>query len=280
MKVEYNRQGAARKELVQAISAITGEKAKYLFLPTKAYRIGSILVGKTGTVECEDDALFQKVVKELEVKGFKPEVETAVQEESPVEPAAPEETPELEPTQEKAEPEAVMEPEVVQENADTEPIPETPETEATCEPAGDPEPEKVDNLTISLPDDFTKYDYEKLQNLVASKAGLLKKALETDDLTITRNEGKLNFPWFHEADSAKVLAYSKLVMALCQFAKKAKRITAKEHEVPNEKYAFRCFLLRLGFIGQEYKECRKILLENLRGSTAYRDEVKSNEISQ
>ena len=44
MKVEYNRQGAARKELVQAISAITGEKAKYLFLPTKAYRIGSIMV--------------------------------------------------------------------------------------------------------------------------------------------------------------------------------------------------------------------------------------------
>jgi hypothetical protein len=31
MKVEYNRQGAARKELVQAISAITGEKAKVPF---------------------------------------------------------------------------------------------------------------------------------------------------------------------------------------------------------------------------------------------------------
>ena len=63
-------------------------------------------------------------------------------------------------------------------------------------------------------------------------------------------------------------------------AKKSKRIIAKEHEVLNEKYTFRCFLLRLGFIGQEYKECRKILLENLRGSAAYRDGVKCHEISQ
>ena len=54
MKAEYNRQGAERKELVQAISTITGEKAKYLFLPTKAYRIGNIMVWKTGTMECED----------------------------------------------------------------------------------------------------------------------------------------------------------------------------------------------------------------------------------
>ena len=68
MKVEYNRQGAARKELVQAISAITGEKANYLSLPTKAYRTGSIMVWKNGAMECEDGELFQKVVKELEAK--------------------------------------------------------------------------------------------------------------------------------------------------------------------------------------------------------------------
>ena len=37
MKVEYYRQGAARKELVQAISDITCTKAKYLFLPSAAF---------------------------------------------------------------------------------------------------------------------------------------------------------------------------------------------------------------------------------------------------
>lgn len=249
MKVEYNRQGAARKELVQAISAITGEKAKYLFLPTKAYRIGSIMVWKNGAMECEDGELFQKVVKELEARGFKPE--------------------------ETAEPDANPEPELSQETAELE---EGTEPETAQEP--EETPEKVDTLTISFPDDFTEEDFEKLQNLVASKAGLFKKALGTDDLTIIRSEGKINFPWFHEADGAKVQAYSRLVKALCQFAKNAKRVTAKEHEVPNEKYAFRCFLLRLGFIGKEYKDCRKILLEKLSGSAAFRNGGKKDAVSQ
>lgn len=268
MKVEYNRQGAARKELVQAISAITGEKAKYLFLPTKAYRIGSIMVWKNGAMECDDGELFQKVVKELEARGFKPE-ETAAEQ------AATEETPEQEPVKETAEPDANPEPELSQETAELE---EGTEPETAQEP--EKTPEKVDTLTISFPDDFTEEDFEKLQNLVASKAGLFKKALGTDDLTIIRSEGKINFPWFHEADGAKVQAYSRLVKALCQFGKNAKRVTAKEHEVPNEKYAFRCFLLRLGFIGKEYKGCRKILLEKLSGSAAFRNGGKKDAVSQ
>ena len=256
MKVEYNRQGAARKELVQAISAITGEKAKYLFLPTRAYQIGSIRVEEFGTVECEDAELLQKVVKELVNLGIKPAEtvdfleETAPEATEPVETVAAEETPEPKPAQE------------------------------VTEHAEEPEIDGVDTLTISLPDNLTEEDFEKLKNLVASKASLFKKALGTDDLTIQRADGKISFPWFHGTDSARAQAYAKLVTALCQLAKKSKRITAKEHEVLNEKYTFRCFLLRLGFIGQEYKECRKILLENLRGSAAYRDGVKSNEISQ
>lgn len=231
MKAEYNKQGAARKELAEAISQITGESAKYLFLPTKAYQIGGILVGETGTVECEDAALFQQVVQKLAAKEFRPENRVPILEEG----VKPEETSEM---------------------------------------------ESVDTLTISLPDNLTEEDFVKLQNLVASKASLFKKALGTNDLTIQRGEGKISFPWFHEADSTKVQVYTKLVTVLCQMAKKSKRITAKEHEVPNEKYAFRCFLLRLGFIGSEYKGCRKILLEKLSGSAAYRDGGGKDAVSQ
>lgn len=231
MKAEYNKQGAARKELAETISQITRESAKYLFLPTKAYQIGSIMVGETGTVECEDATLFQQVVQELAAKGFRPENRVPILEEG----VKPEETSKM---------------------------------------------ESVDTLTISLPDNLTEEDFVKLQNLVASKAGLFKKALGTDNLTIQREDDKISFPWFHEADSSKVQVYTKLVTALCQMAKKSKRITAKEHEVPNEKYAFRCFLLRLGFIGSEYKDCRKILLEKLSGSAAYRDGGGKDAVSQ
>ena len=38
----------------------------------------------------------------------------------------------------------------------------------------------------------------------------------------------------------------------------------------NEKNAFRCFLLRLGMIGEEYKPARKVLLRRLTGSSAFR----------
>ena len=48
-------------------------------------------------------------------------------------------------------------------------------------------------------------------------------------------------------------------------------MTMKEKNVENEKYAFRCFLLRLGFIGDEYKETIKILLKNLTGNGAWKN---------
>ena len=63
-------------------------------------------------------------------------------------------------------------------------------------------------------------------------------------------------------------------------ALKQKRITTKEKPVDNEKYAFRCFLLRLGFIGAEYKTARKILLKNLSGSSAFRNGGAQHEISE
>ena len=53
-------------------------------------------------------------------------------------------------------------------------------------------------------------------------------------------------------------------------ARTAKRVVAKEKETDNDKYAFRCFLLRLGFIGAEFKIERKILLRNLAGSSAFK----------
>lgn len=61
--------------------------------------------------------------------------------------------------------------------------------------------------------------------------------------------------------------------ALCTMAKEAKRVLAKETEVESEKYAFRCFLLRLGFIGSDSKAARKILLRNLSGHSAFRNKA-------
>ena len=57
---------------------------------------------------------------------------------------------------------------------------------------------------------------------------------------------------------------------LCEFAKNLQRVVNKPDTSDNEKYAFRCFLLRLGMIGADYKAARKVLLRNLTGSSAFR----------
>ncbi len=53
-------------------------------------------------------------------------------------------------------------------------------------------------------------------------------------------------------------------------ARRQKRVVATLLETDNDKYAFRCFLLRLGFISDEYKIARKVLLKNLSGNSAFR----------
>ena len=63
-------------------------------------------------------------------------------------------------------------------------------------------------------------------------------------------------------------------------SRNAKRVTATEKPVDNEKYAFRCFLLRLGFIGSEYKAERKILLKNLSGSSAFKNGGAGHAVSE
>ena len=118
---------------------------------------------------------------------------------------------------------------------------------------------------------FTETAFQNLYTLVEAKGSLIKKALRVTTLPINQIDDRLDFPWFAEDSTPEELnAYMHFVTALCEMAKKQKRITAKEKETDNEKYAFRCFLLRLGFIGAEYKGERKILLRNLSGSSAFR----------
>jgi hypothetical protein len=61
-----------------------------------------------------------------------------------------------------------------------------------------------------------------------------------------------------------------LVTALGEMAKKQQRVLATDKPVDNEKYAFRCFLLRRGFIGEEYAAARAILLRNSSGDGSHK----------
>src|SRR5690606_27112052 len=78
-------------------------------------------------------------------------------------------------------------------------------------------------------------------------------------------------------DSEKVAAFQHLAAFINQNAKKQKRATFKRAQDDNPKYAFRTWLIRLGMNGPEYKTTRKMLLQNLEGSGAFRKVSEPNE---
>ena len=133
-------------------------------------------------------------------------------------------------------------------------------------------PMKQDKLTVAIPrESLTDTALENLQKIIANKQTLLQRVLRTDSTEIEITEEKINFTWFpYTVDGEEVAAYTQFISRLCDMARDAKRVSSKPTETDNDKYAFRCFLLRLGFIGKEYKTARKILLRNLTGNSAFR----------
>lgn len=156
------------------------------------------------------------------------------------------------------------------------------EVTETQEAAAEGETEEgIEGLTISLPlDGFEPDSLDRLQKLVDSKARLIKKATGAACLTIRRTEDRVEFPWWDRMpEPEETQAYMSLVAALSKMAKESRRVTAVEKDVESEKYAFRGFLLRLGFIGADSKHQRKILLKNLSGSAAFPNKEKAEAFS-
>lgn len=288
MEISYNVTGAKRKELVNVISKATGMKAVYKFMPTCNFEIGSFTVNKEGTLLIDAHADNEEVARVLEaIAAASFEGETQDTQESPAEDASAEEVlteEESLPSQEDAtEAAELMETDTTEETdnnkaeaADSMEEAETTEAEESSTPEAASE---RTGLTVEIPLD--KVDVGNLTKLLDAKGGLIKKALGISELPIEVLEEKAAFPWFGELpDNDAVQAYTHFISALCQMSKNAKRVTVTEKAVDNEKYAFRCFLLRLGFIGAEYKTERKILLKNLTGSSAFRNGGKKHEASE
>nr|DAW31362.1 MAG TPA: hypothetical protein [Bacteriophage sp.] len=138
--------------------------------------------------------------------------------------------------------------------------------------AEETETEGAMELTVTIP--FTKVNVGNLTSLLEAKGSLIKDALGITDLRFEMNEDSVSFPWFSKVEPEEAMTYTKFITAICEMTMKQKRITAKPKENENEKYAFRCFLLRLGFIGDEYKSDRKLLLSKLNGSSAFKSGAK------
>ena len=112
-----------------------------------------------------------------------------------------------------------------------------------------------------------------INNLTASKAWILRKMTGSESLPIERLEDRLRFPWFKaDPSDTEVEAFTMLVSRICETAKEKMRVNASEKPPQpgdNEKYKARCFLLSLGFKGDEYSSARKVLLASFPGSGSF-----------
>lgn len=245
MRINYNITGPKRKKLVEAISKELETEAKYLAAPSFAYQVGDYTVDRNGVLEGEDNK--ELVRKLFEVYKFKAEVE----EHATSEPATEDLETDREVAGERISPYRDYE----------EPL------------LYDFQNEEADSLIIELPmEGFTSLALNNLKGLIEARESLIKKALGIEFLPIITDEENINFPWFSNTlEPDEIKAYTNFIKKLYKMARKQKRVITTEKIVENEKYAFRCFLLRLGFIGEEYKADRKILLKNLNGSSAFKD---------
>ena len=229
-----------RKPLVKAISEFTGADAVYMRTPTYAYQIDYFTVTRDGNLEFDDRADSEEIEGLIEF---------------------------------------LAERGFIAEVADTSAT-EQPETTSEEVSAGTDSAEHGESVGLTVEVTLDGSAVENLTKLLDAKGRLIRKALAVENLQIEVTNSAVKFPWFTDCGADERKAYTHFISALCELAKNAKRVTAKEKATDNDKYAFRCFLLRLGFIGSEYKAERKILLRNLTGSSAFKNGGVSNEIPE
>lgn len=84
-------------------------------------------------------------------------------------------------------------------------------------------------------------------------------------------KGTVEFRLFNSSLEPEVVkAYLQFTLALCHQAQIHKKAVMKKPGHDNEKYRMRCFLLRLGLLGEEFKDCRQVMLKNLTGDSAWK----------
>ena len=231
--LHYTLAGEQRKQMAQVISEIIQEKVVYKRVPTCAYQIGSFTISKDGVLSWTEDTdaeTVKGVVAGLQMMGFTTKTELHIAEQND--------------SSEKATSDDSPEEDITDSNKMTVEIP------------------------LRLMDEAT---LANLDRIIEGKGNLIRKAIGADSLAYEVTDGKVLFPWFTlSGDADEALAYTQLISKLVEQARTAKRVTMKEKKVENEKYAFRCFLLRLGFIGDEYKTARRVLLKNLTGNGTWK----------
>ena len=284
MEIRFNIEKNERKALAQKIAELTGAEVKYLGVPSCAYQIDFFTLGKDAVLNFSDRSdteIVERVLDGLAESGYTGETVSC-----------PEGT---EPDEDVTESDDETEPDDTDE----------PETETDGFPIA---------LTVEFP--LASHTVQSLTNLICmihSRGALLSKATggeffadkELTDAVLSDEtfrsvpelidyiteweetnselegirfaDDKLIFDGFGEVpDADHAQAFTRLAAAMNRMALTQKRVQAKDVDDTNEKYAMRIWLVRIGFGGADHKTDRRVLMENLSGHSAFRnDEEKA-----
>ena len=258
--MKLNTHPANRKEMVRAISELTGLEATYMFTPTYSFQIGSVTVNRDGTIDCEDETMVETIKPMLIENGW---LDDEVEIEAPVDSK---EIPE-----------------------DTEPI-----RVAQMDIAMPIENWTVSQLTnllrmlyskqylinrmlnysmLYIEESFITAISENSPQTAAVFEERIQRAVEADCIRgfrIADGKATLSTP-FVQDEPTRWTAYADLFKGILKTAETATRISIKRlDDSENEKYHANSWLMRMGFGGADYKETRRILMGHLTGFAAFK----------
>ena len=241
MKLETTAEN--RKDVVKAMEEITGEKAKYQGPPSFVYQVGEYTIDRDGNVEHESEKEIERIKEKLQARGLVPEEREMLSIDIPME----------------------------RHTADS-----------------------IKNLIYMI--HSKQYLLNKAIGMAAFKISdklverleavgaipeerVLQIIREENAVGITFAEDKICFTGF-PLEPERTTAFCELAAFMAKATREQRRVNPKETIEENEKYYMRTWLVRIGLGGKGGKETRKVLLEGLKGHTAFRtedDKVKLKE---
>lgn len=240
---------ADRKNLSNALGKHLGIKPDYLGAPTFKYQVGDYTVMKDGSLEVDDDKADITLLRTLHTEGL---IDNSWDEER----------------------------EVIEVKLPYDGHTGSSLTNLTFMVASR---SKLINRSIRCLEAFTINErfIEALMEAAPETVEDFMAVVEKVDANST-NTGLeflpdgISFSGFPAVEDAEVIrAYMDLASLMNQMSIKQKRVQATAIETDNEKYAFRTWLMRLGMMGEKYKNTRKHLLANLPGNCAFRTEAQA-----
>lgn len=262
--MKLNTQPQNRKEMVRAISELTGLDATYMYTPTYSFQIGPITVNRDGTIDCEDETMIETIKPTLIENGW---LEADEEPDTPVEV-----TDDSEAIPEDTEPIRVAQMDITM-PVENWTVAQLTNLLRTFYGRQDLINRMLDYNMLYIEESFVTAISDNPPEAAADFEARVQRAIEAEcirGLRIADGKVTLCAP-FIEDEPIRWTAYADLLKGILKSSETATRVSIRRQDDPeNEKYHANSWLTRMGFGGPDFKDTRRILMGHLSGFAAFK----------